>query len=193
MTQKKKSGSRTIFWWVGWITLTILSFFAASALWTPWIAHHFGNIRETKTAVLWVAAVFGTWMIILVPLIIVMYQKVDKVYEDAQIQREKKANRFRSAFIEKSKREILPDVVKKLEGLPETIAGGHLVTATLKDGRRIPHVFISDKSEILGIYNASEMDFEGKDVTAVEMTEMIPPPVLLTPQWLRLDGVASPE
>jgi hypothetical protein len=191
MTQKK-SGGRTIVWWVGWITLTILSFFAASAVWTPWIARRFGTIHDKQTAALWVAAVFGTWMVMLIPLIIVMYQKVDKAYEDARIRREKNANRFRSIFIEKSKREIPAEVAKKIDTVPETIAGGHLVTAVLKDGRAIPNVFIANK-EILGIYNASEMDFEGKDVVAVELTDMSRPPVFQMPQWLRLDGVLPPE
>ena len=65
-----------------------LAFFAAAAFWTPWIAKHLGSIRETKNSIIWVTAVFGTWMVFLVPLIIVMYSRVDKVYEDARLRRE---------------------------------------------------------------------------------------------------------
>jgi hypothetical protein len=132
-------------------------------------------------------------MIILVPLIVVMYQKVDKVYEDARTRREKASNRFRSLSIEKSKRLIPSALSGKLDGVPETINGGHLVCLTLADGRKIPHVFISEKIEILGIYDASEMDFEAKDVIHIEVDSLSQPPVFFTPKWLRLDGVTSPE
>src|SRR5437899_1735211 len=79
-SRKKAGGTQTIFWWIVWISLTIASFFAASAFWTPFIAKHFGSILETRNAVIWIGAVFGTWMVFLVPLIILMYQKVDKAY-----------------------------------------------------------------------------------------------------------------
>jgi len=189
----KKSGSQTIFWWIGWIVLTILSFFAAAAIWTPLISRHFGSIRETKAAVLWVTAVFGTWMIILVPLIIVMYQKVDKTYEDARLRRERAQNRFRSISIEKSKRLLSPELSKKLEGLEETLDGGHLVTASLKDGRKIDHVFIVNRREILGVYDASELTFEGKDIVTIEAASLNPAPRFLISNWLRLDGVPAPQ
>ncbi|HXV28571.1 MAG TPA: hypothetical protein VD913_06355 [bacterium] len=189
----RKSGSQTVFWWITWIVLTIVSFFAAAAVWTPLISRHFGSIHENKNAILWVGAVFGSWMVILVPLIIVMYQKVDKAYDDARIRREKAAARFRSIFVEKSKRLIPPEISKKLASIPETVKGGHLVNATLKDGRHIPSVFISGGSEILGIYDASEMTFEGSDVAAAEIADMSHPPRFSVPQWLRLDGVAPSE
>ncbi|MBI3306591.1 MAG: hypothetical protein HYZ84_02120 [Candidatus Omnitrophica bacterium] len=81
MSKKPKTkGSRTILWWVMWIVMTIVSFFLAAWLWTPIIASQFGSIHQNRNAVLWVTAVFGTWMVILVPLIVVMYMKVDKVY-----------------------------------------------------------------------------------------------------------------
>ncbi len=189
----KKSGGQTIFWWIGWIVLTILSFFAAAAIWTPLISRHFGSIHETRPAVLWVATVFGTWMIILVPLIIVMYQKVDKAYEDARLRREKAQNRFRSIFVEKSKRILPAKLSKKLESLEETLDGGHLVTATLKDGRKIDHVFIVNAGEILGVYDASELTFEGNDVVSLEAANLNPAPRFLISNWLRLDGVPAPQ
>jgi len=191
--QPKKSGTQTILWWIAWIVLTIVSFFIAAAVWTPIIAHHFGSIRETKAAVWWVGSVFSTWMVILVPLIIVMYQKVDKAYEDARNKREKAAMRFRSIHIESSKRELNPEVSKKLASLSETIEGGHLITAILKDGRRISNVFISDHKEITGIYDASELTFEGRDVVGIEPVNWEQPPHFLAMNWLRLDGVTAPE
>ena len=190
--QKKKNGSQTILWWIGWITLTIGSFFVASAFWTPAIAHRFGTIRETRTAVIWITAVFGTWMVMLLPLIIIMYQKVDKAYEDARIRREKAALRFRTIVVERSKRVLSREISAKLESVPETISGGHLVTAILKDGRRVENIFVAGE-EILGIYNYTELPFEGKDVMDIQPADPDQLPPFLAPNWLRLDGVSAPE
>ena len=193
-TPKPKSKApQTIFWWVTWITLTIVSFFVAAAFWTPWIAQHVGSIRETKNAVIWVTAVFGTWLVFLVPLIIVMYSKVDKVYEDARLRREKAALQFKSILVERNKR-ILPNHLKlKLSGVPETIEGGHLVRTVLKDGREVPYVFVSNREEILGVYDCSEMPFQVAEIKDIfpESTEMLP--AFLQTKWLRLDGVQAPE
>lgn len=190
---KPKSGTRTILWWVIWISLTILSFFAASAFWTPVIAKHYGSVRETKASIIWVVAVFGSWMVILVPLIILMYSKVDKVYEDARINREKKEARFRSIFVEPSKRRIPDSIAQKLAQGPETIEGGYLVNATLADGRKIENLFISSQKEVLGLYNATDFSFEGKDIVSVEAIDWTQPPSFLANFWLRLDGVKAPE
>ncbi len=192
--QKSKSkGTQTILWWVGWITLTIASFFVAAAFWTPVIAHHLGSVREAKPAILWVAAVFGTWMIFLVPLIIFMYQKVDKAYEDARIRREKNALHFRSILVPAERRRIPEKISQKLVQVPETIDGGHLVDLTLRSGEKIPNVFVSDRREILGVYDARELTFDAADVTGLELVDMSKPPVFLTANWLRLDGATVPE
>lgn len=190
-SQKSKSGGQTILWWIVWITLTIVSFFVASAFWTPLIARHFGSIHESKNAVIWVAAVFGTWIIFLVPLIVFMYQKVDKAYDDARIRREKSANQFRSISVEKSKRMLSSELSNKLAQYPNTIEGGQLVTVVLKNGDKISNVFVANRDEILGIYNAREFSFEGKEVADVEINDMSRPPFFVTANWLRLDGVKS--
>lgn len=179
--------------WVIWIILTIGSFFLAAAFWTPVIARYYGTIRETKTAVLWISAVFGSWMAMLLPLIVIMYQKVDKAYEDARLRREKAAMKFRSIWVEKSKR-LLPDAVSaKIDPWPETIEGGRLVTVILKDGRKIPHVFIAGSREILGIYDFTDLPFEGGDVVDAEPANLENLPQFFAAHWLRLDGVGLPE
>ena len=86
-----KKSENTVLWWVGWIALTILSFFACCYFWTGFIARHIGGMDTGNAPILWVTAVFGSWMVLLVPLIIVMYAKVDKAYEDARIRRESAA------------------------------------------------------------------------------------------------------
>jgi hypothetical protein len=188
-TTQSKKGGQTVLWWIAWIVLTIGSFFVAAAFWTPIIAKKVGSIYESKAAVWWVAAVFGTWLVFLIPLIIVMYHKVDKAYEDARIRREQAANRFRTILVEKSKRLLPTEIARKLASIPETIEGGHLATAILKNGERIPNVFIANKSEILGVYNVKEFSFEGKDVAELEVNDLSKPPFFVAANWLRLDGV----
>ncbi len=190
---KKPSGTQTIFWWVVWITLTIASFFVAAAFWTPLIAKKFGSIHETRNSVIWIVAVFGTWMATLVPLIVVMYSKVDKAYEDARLRREKAALRFKSIPVDKSKRLLSSVLAARLEHSPEAIQGGHLVTLFLKDGRKIPNVFIAERKEILGIYDAEKLTFEAADIKEMELSDLNNLPPFLAPNWLRLDGVTAPE
>ena len=190
---KKPGGTQTILWWVIWILFTIGSFFIAAAIWTPFIAKHFGSVRETRASLFWVISVFGTWMIILVPLIVLMYSKVDKVYEDARSRREKNAGRFRSIRVEPSKRTVSPAITEKLSSWPQTIEGGHLVNVRLKDGRSISNIFISEKKEVLGVYDATEFLFEGKDIADVEPIDFKKTPSFLANFWLRLDGAAPQE
>ena len=192
MVNAKSKGTQTILWWVAWITLTIVSFFAAAAFWTPFIAKYLGSVRESRNAIFWVIAVFGTWMIFLVPLIIVMYQKVDKVYEDARIRREDNANRFRSILVPEEKRRIPAHLSQKLAAFAPTVNGGHLVNLTLQNGSQIPSVFISECREVLGVYNARELTFEPMDIRDLELVDMNTPPNFLTTSWLRLDG-ATPQ
>jgi len=190
METKTQKNDRTVLWWILWITATIVSFFIAHAVWTPWIAEHFGSIRETKTALIWVLAVFGTWMMILFPLIIVMYQKVDKAYENARMRREEQANQFRSISVDRSKRLIRRNLRGKLKGQPESIEGGHLVNVTLNNGAAYSNVFISKGEEILGIYDQTEMPFTAEEIEDVELVNMNEPPFFVSNKWLRLDGVS---
>lgn len=192
MTISKSKGVQTILWWIGWITLTIVSFFAAAAFWTPVIAHQLGSVRDSRNAILWIIAVFGTWMIFLVPLIIFMYQKVDKAYEDVRIRREQNANRFRSILVPEEKRLIPAVLSEKLATYPATVNGGHLVNITLQNGIVISNVFISECREVLGIYDAREMTFDGNEIKDLELVNMQSPPLFLTTSWLRLDG-ATPQ
>lgn len=191
--RSKPEGTRTILWWVLWITFTIVSFFIASWFWTPIIYSWFGSVRETRASIAWVIAVFGTWLIFLVPLIVIMYQKVDKAYEDARIRREKTALRFRSIDVPLEKRKIPSSSTALLQNTAETIEGGFLVRLTLRDGRLIPYAFVNKASEILGIYDEREMSFEGKDVVSVVPADNAQWPSFTTQQWLRVDGVQPSE
>ena len=109
-----------VLWWIVWILLTIGSFFVSAHFWTGFIADKFGSIHQPGVAILWVSAVFGSWMVLLVPLIILMYNKVDKAYDEARIKREMSALRqqqkgvlFKSIFVEHSMFNILLNSLAK--------------------------------------------------------------------------------
>src|SRR3990167_5619830 len=98
MNMRKESAKEyPVLWWVGWIVLTIASFFVSCYFWTGFIAKHVGPMDQNGVPILWVAAVFGSWMVLLVPLIIVMYNKVDRSYEDARMHRESEMQKKRAS------------------------------------------------------------------------------------------------
>ena len=194
MGHMDKQDESTVTWWLIWISLTIGSFFLAVWLWTPFIAKHFGSIKNPGVTLLWVISVFGTWLVVLIPLMIFMYRKVDQAYEDARIKRETRLEKFKdpvkikAVFVEESKRRIPKTLTQKLKAVPNTIKGGHLVTAVLKDGRRIEHVFIANRQIILGVYDQLGFSFDARDIADVELTDLTHPPDFTQKMWLRLDG-----
>ena len=198
VTASRKKVDSTVFWWIGWIALTIVSFFLSSFFWTDFIAKRFGSVHKPGIAILWVAAVFGSWMILLVPLIIVMYAKVDKAYEDARLAREKRVQEkkvpefgAKSILIEREKRLLDQALVQKLKRTPPSIPHGHLITVILKDGRKIKNVFVKDRRELLGIYEADSLPFEGRDILDFEPADLDALPAFKAEGWLRLDGVGG--
>jgi hypothetical protein len=195
----KNEAQRTIAWWLGWITLTIVTFFVAAWFWTGVIAKHYGNMQTPGAPAVWVAAVFGTWMILLVPLIIVMYNKVDKAYEDARIARETQAfEKAKASFkvrfvdVEESRRVLPGPVQKKMKLMPWTVnRRGHLVSVVLRDGRRIDNVFVLDRREVLGVYDRDDMGFDAADVADVILCDEMRLPAFRADRWLRVDGVGT--
>ena len=192
----KKQSDNTILWWIGWIALTILTFFASSYLWTGFIAAHVGPMDQKGVPLIWVASVFGTWMILLVPLIVLMYNKVDRAYEDSRILKERTAQSARRAAsgisfdpISEENRQLAPELVQKLKTMPWTIKRGHLVTASLNDGRRIENVFIVDRQEVVGVYGHDKAPFKSaSDIKDLQATDENKLPAFKTDQWLRFDS-----
>lgn len=184
----------TATWWLIWIALTIGSFFVAVWFWTPFIAKHFGSVRNSMASLLWVIAVFGSWLIALIPLMILMYHKVDKAYEDARIRRELGLEKFKDSvkikaiFLEPAKRRLSRELIEHLKKLPRTIKNGHLVTARLTDGRTVDYVFISEGKDLLGLYGQQEITFTVQDIESLEPADLNHLPDFTQKIWLRLDG-----
>ena len=198
MATSEKKGTSTVFWWLGWIALTIVSFFVSYYFWTGFIAQRFGSMDRPGAPVLWIIAVFGTWLLLLLPLIVVMYQKVDKSYEDARLAREgrdleraKEELGVRWASMEPSERLLPKALSEKLKKTPEAIRRGHLVTAVLRDGRRVENVFVFNRRDVLGVYGQTRMPFEVREVVDLEPANLDRLPDFKSEEWPRLDGAAS--
>ena len=195
MTTAETKKQNTVLWWIGWILLTIVSFFISCYFWTGFIAAHVGPMSQGGVPILWVTAVFGTWLAMLLPLIIVMYNKVDRAYEDKRMtleagewERAAKALGVRSIFIPEKDRILPKNLSKQLKKVPTTIKRGHLVNAILKNGRRVENVFILDRNEVMGIYNATDFSFKIEAVTTLEPVMPENLTVFEAKKWLRLDG-----
>ena len=196
MGHMDKEDESTVTWWLIWIGLTIGSFFLSVWFWTPFIAERFGSVKESTNSLIWVIAVFGTWLVFLIPLMIFMYHKVDQAYERARLRREARGEtpkridsvKIRAVLVDASKRRLNSDLSKALKQIPLTVKDGHLVTAILKDGRRIDNVFIANRTELLGVYDQTELTFEACDIVSIEPTDLTHPPDFTQKTWLRLDG-----
>ncbi|MBI4115533.1 MAG: hypothetical protein HY447_03050 [Candidatus Omnitrophica bacterium] len=180
-------------WWIGWIALTIATFFVSTGFWTWFFARNGGNIHNLSSARNWIFAVFGTWMVALVPLIVIMYQKVDRAYEKARAKREEAPQpRPKTVYIDPLKRLLNESLSQRLKQIPVTLKRGgqtgHLVTAVLKDGRRFQNVFVANGREVLGIYGKDKLPFEIQDIIDLEPMELEKVGVFSEENWLRLDG-----
>lgn len=134
----------------------------------------------------WLKAVVGTWLVLLLPFLIVLYKNADKIFKEAIVRQTSPGPPFQSIFVEKSQR-LLPDAVSsKLKEIPPTLDRGHLVSLILKDGRKIPDVFILDGKEILGIYDRIELGFNVSDILDAEPLDHFQN--YEESKWLRLDG-----
>lgn len=185
----------TVLWWIGWIALTIVSFFISCYFWTGFIAEHVGPMGKPGVPLLWVGAVFGAWMALLVPLIVVMYNKVDRAYEDARmtkesalLQKTKTDLGVKFVSVEESARLLPKHLSQMLKKLPAAIPKGHLVTAILKNGSRVENVFILNRKEVRGIYGLERLNFDLKDISSLEPADLDRLPDFRTEHWLLLDG-----
>jgi hypothetical protein len=136
-------------------------------------------------------------MVFLVPLIVVMYAKVDKAYEDARMRREEAARgalarrRFRSARLEPERRRLSAELERKLRRFPDVLKGDQLVSAVLRDGRRIGHVFIRGRKYLLGVYGDEAPSFSAADIVDLAPVDLGRLPAWEPEKWLRLDGAGE--
>ena len=155
---------------------------------------------------LWTKSVAGTWLFLALPFLVLMYRKADRIFKSAAGRRTQAGPlrdssrisnaggaerigagpKFRTCFMEKEKRLLPGRLAQKLKNVPTPLPQGHVVTLRLKDGRLVPHVFVLNLSEILGVYGRTEPGFEAADIEDVEPVSEFP--AYEEEKWLRLDG-----
>ncbi len=136
----------------------------------------------------WLKAAGATWLGLVLPFLAFLYKKADRIFKDAAIRQAQAGPRFRTLFLEKGKRMLTPELSEKIKSFPEIMEGGHIVNLTLKNSLTVPDVFILNGREILGIYDAEEMNFSAEDVASAEAPAALPE--YQEDKWLRLDGRA---
>lgn len=136
----------------------------------------------------WSKAVFGTWLFLLIPLLIWMYRKADDIMKTALVRQGVVAPSFKTAVIPRSERLLPEALAEKLKKIPPTLPRGHIVTVVLKNGERIPDVFVLDAREIAGVYDRDSFDFEPSQIVDVELIQSEQLPAYEEAKWLRLDG-----
>jgi len=175
-------------WWTAMAIFTGLLFLSAlfwSLVFKSRIAAPHGGFDP-----LWAKAVAASGLALTLPFLVLMYRRADQIFKMAAIRQGAGGQRFRTTFVEKSKRTLPAGLSEKLRAFPESIKKGHVVTLILKDGRRIPNCFISDRTEILGVYDRLLLDVDPAEITDLEPASAQALPVFEEEKWLRLDGRA---
>ncbi len=169
--------------WLKGMGVFIALLVASAAGWTLWLA---GAVRAPGFQAVWLKAVLSTWLAAALPFLAWLYRQSDKLFRAALERQTKTGPAFRTQFVAKERRVLPAAIQSKLKDLPPVMDHGHVVSVTLRDGRRVPHVFVLNGAEILGVYDRTELGFEPADIIAVE--EMPALPEYDEARWLRLDA-----
>lgn len=156
--------------------------------WSFWFKKEITSPAHHGLSNSWAKAVFGSWLLSLLPLLSFLYKRTDQILKSAIARQTQMGPKFQTQFIEKTKRTLSPRLASKLSEIPETLPKAHVVDLILKNGQRIPHVFIMNKNEVLGVYNREKIDFEFSEAADLEPVSNLPH--FEEEKWLRLDGRA---
>lgn len=137
---------------------------------------------------LWLRNVIASWLVLTLPFLIFLYKKADQIFKAAHARQTRLGPQFQTRFLSRSERLLPSALIEKLKQIPETLEEGHVIHLRLADGRTIPHVFIFRGHEILGIYDAAEMDFKTEEIADLKPVETFSR--YEESRWLRLDGRA---
>lgn len=136
---------------------------------------------------LWVKAVFGSWLVFLIPFLIMMYRQADNIFKTA-VQNQTYTPRHKVMSIPQKSRLLPEGLVNRLKNIEFTIQNGHLIDLTLKDGRKIPNVFVFKGHEIMGIYERESLDFEVSQIEDFKCVDKAKLPAFDESKWLRFEA-----
>jgi glucan phosphoethanolaminetransferase (alkaline phosphatase superfamily) len=146
------------------------------------------RFRTSDTWILWLRAILASYLASFIPFLIFAYQKAEVLFQKASIRQLAKETSFKRQFVARNKRCLPQHFQKRLQSLPETLPGGHVVTVSLKNGRAIPHVFIYKTREVLGLYNVPSFDWSVSDIQEMSVIQPDQLPPYEESKWMRLDG-----
>ena len=170
--------------WLGGMSLFIGSLILSCLFWT--VRYKQQVMESPALDEMWAKSVFGTWLVLLLPFLVMMYRQADRLFKTAE-ERQLYTPRFKIQSVDEAKRQLSESLKKKIKAIQPALPGGHIVTAILSNGKKIPHVFIYQGREVLGVYDR-ELDFSLADIIDFEPIPLDNLPAYEETKWLRLDG-----
>jgi hypothetical protein len=177
-----KEDARMIIQWMGWIAVAVASFLASEFFWAYLFEKTGGPIF------IWLVAVFGTWLVLAVPLGLVLYRKIMGALARAQTAARAEEDEAKQRSVDLSGRLLRDSLQEKLTAMPETLWGAHIVTGVLSDGSVIPPLVVRGKREIVGIHGARSFSFQAKDIVDVLPVREDQLSRLEANEWYWVDG-----
>lgn len=191
MSHMDEEDEATVSWWLRWMALVVVGLGASCAFWT-WV---FGTDLWSRDLSgkfgLWVLAVFGSWAAVLIPATAVIRRKLTQARGEARRKKEEEAERSKGIWVEESKRRLDALWADQLKRTPQTLAGAHIVSATLQDGRKIPNVVVSRCKEVVGVHGDGHWPFEVKDIAELEVVPRSELEKLDPEGWFWIDAVPT--
>ncbi len=160
-------------------------FIASAFLWTALLKSRL--IPDTPGYdPVWTKAVFGTWLVTLIPLLVFFYRKADRIFDKAHA-RQTYSPGFRIHWMEPEKRQLPEALAEQVQKWKPTIPGGHLVHARLKNGGVLKHVFVMNGREVAGIYDPTVLEFDVSEFEALSVLEEDFLPQFEEGKWVRFN------
>ena len=134
----------------------------------------------------WMKAVFASWLVILIPLLIWMYRSADAIFKTAN-ERKSIEPRFKAHWIDPEKRLLPAALAEKVRSHKPTLPGAHVVTGRLKSGEFLPHLFILNAKEVIGAYDPQKIDLDASQLEDVIVLDPSKLPVYDESKWVRFN------
>lgn len=177
----------TVDLWFKGLCVLVAFIVANSFFWTFQLRGRISLTLGSGMSPLWVKAVLSSTLIFLIPFLVLMYRKADRLIKAFGANGLETRSLYQKAAIARSQRVISPELASKLDKKSCILPGAHIVTAYLCDGRKVPHVFVANQNEIMGIYDQKELGFSGTDVVDLEVMNQNDLPAYEESKWLRFD------
>jgi uncharacterized membrane protein len=173
--------------WLAGMAVYIGALIASSLLWSFVFR---GDLHRESAGLYgpWLKAVVATWLVALIPFLVVMYRKADMLFKEAHERQTSRGPKFQSTLVEKAARQLPVEIAAQISTFPEMLENGRIITLKLKDGREIRNVFVINSREVIGLYDCESMNFKTADVIGVQSVDSEKLPLYDETRWLRLDG-----